>query len=491
MIEEIRYMVDNHAFFLCDLPPGRKSIGCKWVYKIKRNANNKFERCRARIVAKGYSQVFHIDFNKTYAPVVRIDSIRHIFALAAFYRLYILHADAKTAFVNGNSDVELYIDQPQGFIDRRYPHKVLRLNRSLYGLKQASRIWYLLLCKTIIEYGFEPLISDECIFISPNRRMIILVYVDDVLIISSDQAQCQEVYNYLAQHFRMNNLGEPTTFLGMRITRDWNAHTISLDQTAYIDRMLARFDMSNCVPANTPLDPSLPLYLRQPNEKQADQNLYQQIIGSLNHLAVYSRPDIAFAVSKLAQFNRDPSTTHLNAARHILRYLCGTRTFKITYGKSPDLVLIGYADASHGGDWDDGKSTTGYVFLLNNGPISWNSHKQSSVSVSTTEAEYMSLSDAAREAISRTQLFKELGVNIPVPAILSDNQSALATVEGPTQHQRAKHIRIRYHLIRDAYRQQDISLGYVPTKDQTADILTKALHPPAHHRCVSLMGLST
>ena len=218
MKEEIQSMIDNHAFFLCDLPPGRKSIGSKWVYRIKRDANNKFERCRARIVAKGYSQVIHIDFDKTYAPVVRIDSVRHILALAAFYGLHILHADAKTAFMNGDSDVELYISQPQGFIDPQNPHKVLRLNRSLYGLKQASRIWYQLLCKKIIEYGFEPLITDECIFISPNRQMILLVYVDDILIISPDQTQSQEVYNYLAQHFRMNNLGEPTTFLGMRIS---------------------------------------------------------------------------------------------------------------------------------------------------------------------------------------------------------------------------------------------------------------------------------
>ena len=133
-------MIENKAFTLCDLPPGRKCIGCKWVYHIKRNANNEFERFRARIVAKGFSQILHIDFEKTYAPVVRIDSIRQLFAIAAFYNLHMIHADVKTAFINGESDVELYLQQIPGFVDKEYPNKVLRINRSLYDMKQASRI---------------------------------------------------------------------------------------------------------------------------------------------------------------------------------------------------------------------------------------------------------------------------------------------------------------------------------------------------------------
>jgi hypothetical protein len=253
--------------------------------------------------------------------------------------------------------------------------------------------------------------------------------------------------------------------------------------------------MQDCSPVDTPLDPSLPLHQRLPHEKSADQDLYQQITGSLNHLAVYSRPDISFAVSKLSQFNRDPSTTHLAAARRVLRYLKGTKHFTITYGprhqSSHSLNFFGYADANHGGDLDDGKSHTGYVFMLNNGPITWTSHKQTSVASSTTEAEYMSLSDASREAIARNQLFEELGVILPAPPpLLSDNQAALAITEEPAQHHQIKHIRIRYHYIRDAYRQEQISIGYIPTADQAADILTKPLHAPAHHHHLLALGLS-
>jgi Reverse transcriptase (RNA-dependent DNA polymerase) len=498
MKDEMKSMVENKAFALCDLPPRRKCIGCKWVFKIKRDALDRFERLRARLVAKGYSQVLHLDFEKTYALVVHIDSIRHIFALAAYYNLHMLHADAKTAFINGQSDVELYLQQVPGFVDANNPHKVLKLNRSLYGMKQACRIWYLLLCQTIMEFGFEMLKSDECVFISQERRMILLVYVDDILILGPDQSLCLKIYNYLAQHFMMNNLGPPTSFLGMNIVRNVIDRSLTLDQSGYIQRMLADFQMEDAKPADTPLDASLPLCSRQPHEKQADQELYQQITGSLNHLAVYTRPDISFAVSRLSQFNRDPSTIHTAAAKRVLRYLKSTIDFKIHYGGglshknggNNGFGFYGFADASHGGDFDDGKSHTGYVFLLNNGPITWTSHKQISVASSTIESEYMSLSDASREAIARHQLFEELGIQlINPPALLSDNQGALAITEEPAQHHKTKHIRVRYHFIRDAYRQELISIGYVPSTDQAADILTKALHSPAHSRHCTALGL--
>ena len=209
-------------------------------------------------------------------------------------------------------------------------------------------------------------------------------------------------------------------------------------------------------------------------------------------MAVYSRLDISFAVSKLSQFNRNPSTTHLKAARRVLRYLKGTKHFKITYGsRSHSLNFFGYADANHGGDLDDGKSHTGYVFMLNNGPITWTFHKQTSVASSTTEAEYMSLSDASRKAIARNQLFEELGIVLPaLPPLLSDNQAALAITKQLAQHHQIKHIRIRYHYIRDAYRQEQISIGYIPTADQVADILTKPLHAPAHYHHLLSLGLS-
>jgi len=490
MEDEMQSIHDNKTWTLTDLPSGRRCIGTKWVYKIKKDASNKFQRYKARIVAKGYAQVAGLDFDKTFAPVVRIDSIRLLFAISAFLGLEILHADCKTAFLNGNSDLEIYIQQPEGFISHQYPHKVLLLNKSLYGLKQAPRIWYLLLCTTIIELGFTPLETDPSIYFCPSQHILLAVYVDDILIFGLTKESCQQVYNHLSKHFKMQNLGAPTSFLGLNIVRS-QPHEISINQTGYIDRILTRFQMQNAQPARTPLDASFPLLKAATDDKLANLQLYQELIGSLNHLAVFSRPDISNAVSQLSQFLTQPTETHLKAARHVLRYLKHTSTYSISYlkGNNLNLRLLGFTDANWGGDKNDRKSHTGYLFCLNGSPISWTSKKQSTVATSTMEAEYMALSDAAREAIARLQQLSELKFMIPPPLLLSDNQGALDIAENPTNFQRAKHIDIRYHFVRHTLESNQISIDYIPSSDNPADVLTKALEPAKHERCIERIGL--
>ena len=310
--------------------------------------------------------------------------------------------------------MEIYVQQLEGFVSKKYPRKVLRLNKSLYGLKQAPRIWYLLLCNFIHSLNFKPLESDPSIYYSPTRGVILAVYVDDILIFGPNKSACDEVFNLLRKQFKMQDLGYPKTFLGLNITRHENG-SISINQTGYIDRMLARFHMTDAVSVKIPLDPSLHLLKATPLDKRADVKLYQELIGSLNHLAVFSRPDISNAVSQLSQFLQDPTETHMKAARHVLRYLKGTRNFSITYGHSQELRILGFSDANWGGDKNDRKSTTGYLYMINNGAVSWTSHKQSTVATSTMEAEYMALSDAAREAIARSQLYGELLLKLPPP----------------------------------------------------------------------------
>ena len=218
MEDEIQSIIDNKTWELSDLPSNRQIIGTKWVLKKKRDGNNNVLRYKACLVAKGYSQIAGLDFTETFAPVVRIESIRTLLAIAAFYRLYILHADAKTAFLNGNSDLELYVEQPEGFLDRNYPDKVLRLRKSLYGLKQAPRIWYLLLCQHILDLGFQSCDLDPSIYINVEKGIILSVYVDDILIFGLNQQSCEAIFQQLSSQFRMENLGPPTTFLGLNIT---------------------------------------------------------------------------------------------------------------------------------------------------------------------------------------------------------------------------------------------------------------------------------
>ena len=490
MEDEMQSVHENKTWTLTNLPPGRRCIGTKWVFKIKKDASNKFQRYKARVVAKGYAQVAGLDFDKTFAPVVRIDSIRLLFAISAFLGLEILHADCKTAFLNGNSDLEIYIQQPEGFVSHQHPHKVLLLNKSLYGLKQAPRIWYLLLCTTIIELGFTPLETDSSIYFSPSQHVLLAVYVDDILIFGTSKDSCHLIYNHLSKHFKMQNLGAPTSFLGLNIVRS-HPHEISINQTGYIDRILTRFQMHNAQPARTPLDYALPLLSAKPEDKLANLQLYQELIGSLNHLAIFSRPDISNAVSQLSQFLTQPTETHLKAARHILRYLKYTSAYSISYlkGNNSNLRLWGFTDANWGGDKNDRKSHTGYLFCLNGSPISWTSKKQTTVATSTMEAEYMALSDASREAIARLQQLSELRFVIPTPTLLSDNQGALEIAENPTNFQRAKHIDIRYHFVRHTLESNQISIDYIPSSDNPADVLTKALEPAKHERCIERIGL--
>lgn len=253
--------------------------------------------------------------------------------------------------------------------------------------------------------------------------------------------------------------------------------------------MLARFQMSEANPAPTPMDASLSLLKAQPGDKMANIQEYQELIGSLNHAAIFSRPDISYAVSQLSQFLTKPTATHMTAGRRVLRYLKGTATLCIMYEFGKDLIIFGFSDASWAGDKNDRKSTTGYIFIFAGGIISWTVHKQSTVAHSSMEPEYMALSDAAREAIARFYLLHELNLKIPAPLICSDNQGALAIAENPTNYQRATHIDLRYHFIRHVLEKGQIRIDYIPSAEQPADGLTKAVGPQKHQRILDLMGL--
>ena len=257
MHTELQSLEDNNTWVLCELPRGRRVIGTKWVCKIKVDAMNVLERYKARIVAQGFSQIAGLDFDETWAPFVRIESVRVLFALAALFDLWIIHIDAKTAFLNGDSDAELYVRQPEGFVDMRYPNHVLRLCKSLYGLKQAPRIWYLLLCETIISLGFDQCTADPSIYFHPEYKIILAVYVDDILIMGKTQEICDQFYGEISQHFCMEYKGPVTSFLSLNVIQD--GLSIAINQIGYIEHMIQRFQMDKAKPADSPLNASLPL----------------------------------------------------------------------------------------------------------------------------------------------------------------------------------------------------------------------------------------
>ena len=415
-----------------------------------------------------------------------------MFAISASKGLYIVQADIKNVFLHSNSDFQIYVQQPEGFVNTNYPNAVLLLNKALYGLKQAPRLWYLLISEVIISLGFQVFESDTSMYI--RNEIILAVYVDDILIAGPSFHTCNAVITELSHHIEIVNKGEVKSFLGLKVIRNRQMHTISISQPGYIDRLLAKFNMTNAKSASTPFEPGTKLRMATIDDKLCNIELYQELTGSLNHLAVFSRPDITFAVSKLSKYNANPTTMHFKAALHVLRYLKGTRNYCIVYCRSttvPIIDILGYSDSDWASDEDHRKSYTGYVFIICGGAVLWSTHKQSTVAFSSMESEYMALSDAAREALARKQHFCELQIpsgQKPV-TILSDSQSALDICENPARYRQAKHIDVRYHEIRHSIHDFKINVDFIPSEHQPADLFTKALGPTKHQRFCQLIGL--
>jgi Reverse transcriptase (RNA-dependent DNA polymerase). len=352
----------------------------------KRPQDGRIVRFKARLVARGFTQAYGIDYLETYAPVAKLTTYRVIFALASLEQWEIHGMDVITAFLLGKLDEEIFMIQPEGFERQGMKGKmVCRLLRSLYGLKQASRVWNIQLHEFLIKIGFKRSNADTCLYINSELGITIAIWVDDFLIAGKDRQNIAKVKGQLASTFRMKDLGQLTHFLGMRVTRISDGG-ISIDQSTYIKDILARFGMEDSKAVYTPL--ATGTQLTQTTEDSSNGNksarndvqpLYQSIVGSLMYAMLYTRPDIAYAVQQLSQFGSDPSQIHLQAAKRVLRYLQGSQTSHLIYkcdtGNRTTDTIQGYSDADWASD-EDRKSISGYVFTLAGSPISWQAKKQ-------------------------------------------------------------------------------------------------------------------
>lgn len=492
MKEEYDSLIENGTWELVDLPLNRKPIDCKWVYKTKRNDSGSITRHKARLVIKGCAQRPGIDYAETYAPVVRYTSIRYLLAIAAKHNLQIDQMDAVSAFLQGEIDDVIYMLQPQGFSDGT--NKVCRLKKSLYGLKQASRVWNAKLNSALIKFGLQRSKLDPCIYYRQWKDTIIIlaIYVDDILLLSNNEQAKLNLKAKLSTTFKMKDLGAATSVLGMNITRDWNDGTISIDQSRYITEVLERFGMQDSHPVTSPMDVNVKLSKSASTDSDRLKTTaipYQEAVGCLLYVAQVSRPDICFALSVVSRFNHNPAKIHWQAVKRIMRYLKGTLNAKLVYRRDGNSELTGYCDADHAGDMDDGKSTTGYVFMLSDSAISWNSRKQPTVALSTTEAEYMALSAASQEAIWLRNLHMELFECTNEVHLFCDSGSALELARNDMYHARTKHINIKFHFIRESIKNNIVRVSYINTNDQIADVLTKSLVPIKHKYFIEKFGI--
>ncbi|BBH06862.1 transposable element gene [Prunus dulcis] len=393
--DEFQSIIQNNTWMLTNLPAGNKAIGCKWVFRKKLKPDGSIDKYKARLVAKGFTQKKGIDYFDTYSPVSRITTIRTLIALASVHNLVIHQMDVKTAFLNGDLDEEIYMEQPEGFIVKGQEHKVCKLVKSLYGLKQAPKQWHEKFDKVILDYDFKFNGHDKCVYYKENNgeHVILCLYVDDILIFGTNLEIVNDVKSYLSRNFDMKDMGEAHVILGMKIEK--TTQGISLSQSSTIEKMLKKFNYFECKPTPTPYDPNV--HLKKNQGEPFSQLKYSQMIGSLLYIANKTRPDIAYAVGRLSRYTHNPSKEHWNALERVFKYLRGTIDYSLCYKGFPNVVE-GYSDANWITDNEEVKSTSGYIFLLGGAAISWGSKKQTIISRSTMESELIALDTTCTEA---------------------------------------------------------------------------------------------
>lgn len=472
MKEEYDSLIQNQTWILVEKPKNETIVDNKWVFKIKKNPDDSVDRYKARLVARGFTQEYGVNYFETFSPVVRFTSIRIILAIASDRNMHLKQFDIKTAFLNGDLSEDVYMEQPIGFADGS--NKVCKLNKSLYGLKQASRCWNQKFKYFIQTFGFIQCKSDPCVFVSykDNKLIILAIHVDDGLVVADDQKCINLVIGHLQDHFEVKAM-DVGCFLGVQIEKKEDG-AIFIHQSAYTQKVLSKFEMSNCNPVAMPSDPNQSIHKYEDSEKSSYP--YRELIGSLMYLAIATRPDIAHAVGIVSRYLENPTVVHETAAKRILRYLKGTINHGIYFQKSESQTLIGFSDADYAGDLETRRSTSGFIFMINNSVISWSSERQKSVSLSTTESEYIAASNAIRELVwLRVFLNDLLPEKLNQVKFFMDNQSAIRLIKNPEFHKRTKHIDVRYHFIRERYEEELFVLNYISTEKMIADIFTKSL----------------
>ncbi|GAA5991478.1 hypothetical protein JCM11641_002053 [Rhodosporidiobolus odoratus] len=447
---------------LVDLPSGRKAIAVKWVLLIKRDAEGRVIKYKARLVARGDQQVEGVDYDQTHSSTVHLTTVRLVASLLAAnptwgYRQF----DISNAYLLGILDHEIYIRQAPGFIDPSRPSAVRRLRKALYGLKQGGREWQKVLREALEKAGFRRTDADHGLYVRRREGKVVMIptHVDDGLLVGDDDldAALEEISELLEGKLKKVETG---LFLGMQIIRGSDGF-VSLLQSHYTRSVLSQFFPDGLSTAKTPLHSTYSSIVAATEEGREDCP-YRELLGALVYLSACTRPDIAFALSFASRFSSCPAKRHWQLLVHI-------------------SDVTGWSDADHGADKDTRRSVSGYVFGVGEeailaGAISWLSRRQASVSISSTEAEYIALSEAAREMVWLRQLLRELGYKTSSPSLIrGDNSGSLVLANHPTSHSRTKHIAVHYHFTRELVEEGKIVLKWVPTDEMVANVFTKGL----------------
>ncbi|KAD3067125.1 hypothetical protein E3N88_35005 [Mikania micrantha] len=490
MNEEFHALNKNGTWSLIPYVDNSNVVDCKWVYRLKRDAQGKVTRYKARLVAKGFHQ--QADYHETFSPVVKATTIRVVLSLAVTQKWALRQLDVQNAFLHGDLQETVYMRQPQGFVDPSKPHHVCLLHKSLYGLKQAPRAWFHRLSTALQQLGFHGSKTDPSLFILNSRGTIlyVLVYVDDIIITGNNNQAVDHIIQSLSSSFAVKDLGSLHYFLGIEVIR--HGLDLILSQKKYIWDTLQRSGLSDCKPVNSPMSTSQVL---MPDDSllMLDPTKYRQVVGALQY-ATLTRPDIAFSVNKVCQFMHAPTDNHWIAVKRILRYLKGTTDLGLRIRHDSGSILHAFIDAHwtnsvqaySDSDWAgcpvDHRSTGGFAIYLGSNLVSWIAQKQRTVSRSSTESEYKALADTVAELIWLKALLRELGIAKNYsPTLWCDNLGATYLSANPVFHARTKHVEVDYHFVREQVAQGNLHIKFIATNDQIADVFTKPLSSQRFH----------
>lgn len=503
--DELKSLKDMGGYCLIpreEVPAGHRiHRGCP-VFTLKRNEKGEIVRFKVRHVLQGFNQVYGKEYTKTTSLTAHTESWRVLLHLAAVQGWDAMQVDIKTAFLYGILPEEetTYMEQPKDFEELGKENYICKLERGLYGMKQAGRIWNRTLNENMVEkWGFTRLPCESCIYYrkSTHGTVIAAVHVDDFLSVASSKQANEHFKSQLREAWTISDLGTPRQIVGIAIEWDRPNKAVYLSQAPVIDRLIMQFGQKSANPLSLPMEPGLKLRrtdyskLTQKERDDIARIPYRRLVGGLIWPAISSRPDIQYAVQQLSQYFDSYSLMHWNAAIRVVRYLKGTRDLRLRLGGMSPISLAGFTDSDWANCLDTRRSVGGYAWSLGSGVISWASQKQKTVAASSCEAEYMAAFEAVQEYVWLRTLLREIGYGTnEATTIMCDNNVAINLSEDLMLHSRVKHVDIKYHFLRERVASEEIVMRYINTKDNIADLFTKPLSLPRFSRLCRILGLS-
>ncbi|MCO5609585.1 hypothetical protein L7F22_063815 [Adiantum nelumboides] len=476
MDSELTSLLQNNTWTLAELPPDRKAVTCKWLLRKKFNPDGTVARYKAHLVARGFSQTPGLDFNETFSSVLPLASLRILLALAAHYNFHVHQMDVETAFLHGDLTEEIYMQQPPSYESREYPSKLCKLNKSIYGLKQSPRQWYQKFNAFMLAHGYTKFSCDANVYLrtGADSCLLVAIYVDDIILESGSLDAIHVAKLEFSTAFSMTDIGELKYILGIQVQHDRDNGIMRLSQRRYADLLLQHFQMDSCRGIDTPLPVNNRLSAITGPESLSEQRMmadipYSNAIGGVRYLVTGTRFDICYAANFLSRYMQHPALAHWRQVKRLFRYINHTKMLSLVYTRSTSLVppILGWTDADWGGDINTKRSTSGYAFTLAGGAVAWQSKLQKSVAQSSTEAEYMALSTAAKGGIWIRRFLQETRFSqVNLFTLYCDNKSAILMTQQQKQSERTKHIDFKKYFVQDLVEEQSCEIIHTSTEDQ-------------------------